>query len=122
MIELMQRLDAWSGRTSTPGASEEEIQEAEGALDRQFYLAAWAGEPVTVHRKNQEDGSVFVPHPFVSVVGGLPPDLLDRLRGDPGVSDGFLDRVLFSYPRPMPRSAKTGALLTRLSWRRGPKH
>jgi hypothetical protein len=70
--------------------------------DRQFFLAAWAGEPVSVHRKNQDDGPVFVPHPFVTVVGCLPPDMLSRLRGEKNLSDGFLDRDLFTYPEPMP--------------------
>jgi hypothetical protein len=70
--------------------------------DRQFYLSAWAGEPVAVHRKNQDDGPLFVPHPFLAVVGPLPPDRLDQLRGERNVNDGFLDRVLFSFPAPMP--------------------
>ncbi|HLJ98231.1 MAG TPA: DUF3987 domain-containing protein [Gemmataceae bacterium] len=70
--------------------------------DRQFFLANWAGEPVFVHRKNQEDGPVFVPHPFTAVVGCVPPDLLFRLRGEKQVSDGFFDRILFAYPEPSP--------------------
>jgi hypothetical protein len=70
--------------------------------DRQFYLAAWAGEPVSVHRKNQDDGPLFVPHPFLSVAGGLPPDLLERFRGERAIRDGFLDRILFAFPEPPP--------------------
>jgi hypothetical protein len=31
--------------------------------DRQFYLSAWAGEPVKVDRKNKDE-PVFVPHPW----------------------------------------------------------
>jgi hypothetical protein len=74
---------------------------AKGAgADRQFYLSAWAGEPVSVHRKNQQAGPVFVGSPFLSVVGGLPPDLLPRLRGDQDMADGFFDRILLSYPDP----------------------
>jgi hypothetical protein len=87
--------------------------------DRQFYLAAWAGEPVQVHRKNQEDGPVFVPHPFLGVVGGLPPDLLSRLRGERSVSDGFLDRILFAYPEPPPAVGETWAAVcdeSRATW------
>jgi hypothetical protein len=81
---------------------------AKGAgADRQFYLSAWAGEPVSVHRKNQQAGPVFVAHPFLSVVGGLPPDLLPRLRGDKDVADGFFDRILFSYPDPHPSVGET---------------
>src|SRR5262249_29142315 len=68
--------------------------------DRQFYLSAWAGEPVRVDRKNSDD-PLFVPHPFLAVVGGLPPDLLPRLRGEHGVRDGFFDRILPSYANPL---------------------
>ena len=75
--------------------------------DRQFYLATWAGEPVFVHRKTQEDGPVFVPHPFMTVIGCVPPDLLSRLRGERQVSDGFFDRILFSYPEPTPVIGET---------------
>jgi hypothetical protein len=71
-----------------------------GGADRQFFLSAWAGEPVSVHRKNQQAGPVFVPHPFLAVVGGLPPDLLAHLRGDRHTADGFLDRILFAFPEP----------------------
>ncbi len=70
--------------------------------DRQFFLANWAGEPVFVHRKNQEEGPVFVPHPFTAVVGCVPPDLLFQLRGEKQISDGFFDRILFAYPEPAP--------------------
>ena len=75
--------------------------------DRQFYLATWAGEPVFVHRKTQEDGPVFVPHPFMTVIRCVPPDLLSRLRGERQVSDGFFDRILFSYPEPAPVIGET---------------
>jgi hypothetical protein len=80
--------------------------------DRQFYLATWSGEPVSVHRKNQEDGPVFVPDPFVSVVGGLPPALLFRLRGERALADGFLDRILFAYPDPTLAVGETWACVS----------
>jgi hypothetical protein len=66
--------------------------------DKQFFLAAWAGEPVTVDRKNHKDGPIMVPHPFLTFIGGLPPDLLTYFRGWRGAADGFLDRLLFAYP------------------------
>lgn len=75
--------------------------------DKQFWLSAWSGDPVSVHRKNQEDGPVRVAHPFLSVVGGLPPDLLTAMRGERAVSDGFLDRILFCYPEPVPACPET---------------
>jgi hypothetical protein len=43
-----------------------------------------------------------VPHPFFAAVGGIVPQNLPLLRGDHGrhrgADDGWLDRMLFSYP------------------------
>jgi hypothetical protein len=79
--------------------------------DRQFFLSSWAGEPVCVDRKNRDE-PVFVAHPFVAVVGGLPPDLLTRLRGEQDIADGFLDRILFSYPVPPRAVGETWACVS----------
>ena len=70
--------------------------------DRQFYLAAWAGEPLCVDRKMQGGVPLIVPHPFLCVVGCLPPDLVGQFRDGHNLSDGFLDRILFSFPDPGP--------------------
>jgi hypothetical protein len=75
--------------------------------DRMFFLQAWGGEPISVMRKAQQAGPVFVAHPFLAIVGGLPPNLLSRLRGERDVSDGFLDRILFAYPEPLPAVGET---------------
>jgi hypothetical protein len=75
--------------------------------DRQFWLSAWSGDPVSVHRKNQDAGPVRVAHPFVCVVGGLPPDLLTAMRGERAVADGFMDRILFGYPQEYPAAGET---------------
>src|SRR4051812_48560044 len=49
---------------------------------------------------------IAVPHPFLSVVGGLTPDMLTTLPEKHGRDDGFLARLLFSYPerQPLPYS------------------
>jgi hypothetical protein len=70
--------------------------------DRQFYLSGWAGEPLCVDRKLQNGVPIIVPHPFLCVVGGLPPDLVGQFRDERNASDGFIDRLLFSYPDPGP--------------------
>jgi hypothetical protein len=69
--------------------------------DKQFFLSGWAGEPVSVQRQKQESGSVFVPHPFLSVVGCLPPSLLASLRGERAQADGWMDRFLFDFAEPV---------------------
>lgn len=71
--------------------------------DRQFYLSAWAGVPLKVDRKGSGDGpnSISVPQPCLSVVGGIPPDVVHDLENTSGDDDGFLPRLLFSWPEPM---------------------
>lgn len=71
--------------------------------DRQFFLSCWSGAPATVDRRGQhERGPLMIPHPFLVVVGGLPPSMLPTLRGDDrkgqSQDDGWFDRILFSYP------------------------
>jgi hypothetical protein len=69
--------------------------------DRQFFLSSWSGTSFRYDRVGREE-TIIVPHPFVSVVGGIPPALLNRLRGRRDIWDGFIDRILFSYPNPFP--------------------
>lgn len=70
-----------------------------GGSDRQFWLSAWSSDAVSVHRKNPDSPHVFIPHPCLSVVGGIQPDVIKSLRGN---DDGFFDRILFCYPAPLP--------------------
>jgi hypothetical protein len=69
--------------------------------DRQGFLSIWAGEPIRVDRQGEPE-PIYVPHPFVGIIGGLPPALLPELRGRRECWDGFLDRVLLTYPTPIP--------------------
>ena len=69
--------------------------------DRQFFLSAWSGEMVKVDRKSQTT-SIVIPHPFLSVLGGIQPDLLGQLEAEGHREDGFLHRILFSYPAGQP--------------------
>ena len=80
--------------------------------DKSFYLSVWAGEPVAVHRKAQEDGPIFVGHPFCAVVGTIPPDLLSQLRGEKDVKDGFLDRILLDFAEPTRATKETWACVS----------
>ena len=71
--------------------------------DRPFYLSAWNGEPVYIDRAKHMREPIVVPHPFLTVVGGLTPDMLTELPEGKGRDDGFMARLLFSYPDRMPR-------------------
>ncbi len=68
-----------------------------GGSDRQFWLSVWSCAPVSVDRKAGRE-PYYVPHPFVGVVGGMPPSMLGSLSEERGRDDGFLDRCLFVFP------------------------
>ena len=68
--------------------------------DRQFYLSAWSGLPITVDRVGRS--SVQVRRPHLSVVGTIPPDILPELADDQSREDGFLPRLLFAMPESIP--------------------
>jgi hypothetical protein len=78
--------------------------------DRQFWLSLWNGAPVAVDRKSQR-GPLFIHHPYCSVVGGLPPDVLGDLADERGRQDGFVHRVLFAFPDEI-RITWTDAVIT----------
>lgn len=67
--------------------------------DRQFFLSAWSGEPVGVDRKGNPE-PLFIPHPWLGILGGIQPDLLGELRDRLQRSDGFIERFLFAFPDP----------------------
>jgi hypothetical protein len=71
--------------------------------DREFYLSAWSSSAIRIDRKmNREAGPIAIPHPLLSVVGCMTPDMLGELAEEEGRSDGFVDRILFAYPDPQP--------------------
>jgi hypothetical protein len=64
--------------------------------DRQQWLSLWAGAPLKIDRKTAD--SIYVPRPTVCVTGGVQPDLLVELADEAGRRDGFVERILWSYP------------------------
>jgi hypothetical protein len=67
------------------------IRSGQGA-DRQWWCTAFdGGRPLTKHRKNHV---VQVDKPFVSLIGGIQPDLVSTLRSRRG-EDGLFERFLF---------------------------
>lgn len=92
LLMAADELTAWIGGMN---------QYKSGGNDRQFYLKVWSGASITRDRKSQEDGvPIVVAHPFLSIVGAITPEMLGILNGD-GSDDGFLDRILFSFPDPV---------------------
>jgi hypothetical protein len=77
--------------------------------DRPFYLSAWGGEPVYIDRAKHMREPIAVPHPFLTVVGGMTPDMLSALSEGKGREDGFMARLLFCFPeRTTRRYSKDG--------------
>jgi len=66
--------------------------------DRPFYLSAWKGEAVYTDRAKNMSEPIVVRDPFLTVVGGLTPDMLTELPEGKGRDDGFMARLLFTYP------------------------
>jgi len=64
--------------------------------DKQTWLSTWSGESVMLNRVSRM-GS-FVNNPFIPVIGGIQPKILDDMFTDENKDSGFMDRVLISYP------------------------
>jgi len=69
--------------------------------DRQFWLDIWSSTP---HSTDREGGnrSFYVHAPLVTVVAGIPPEMLSSLTEQQGRNDGFRDRLLFVMPTNFP--------------------
>jgi len=78
------------------GAMNQYKQGGKGA-DRQFWLSVHTNQPVTVDRKSADE-PVIVAHPWISVIGGIQPEVLPDFGKDRG--DGLIDRFIAVYPKP----------------------
>jgi len=62
-------------------------------------LSAWSNSYVSVDRKSREE-PLILQKPFAGLLGSIQPGVLPEL-GD-NREDGLLDRILFTYPEPVP--------------------
>lgn len=92
LLLLRDELSAWVKSMNA-------YKQGKGA-DRQFYLSVWGGSPVKVDRKT-ENLAITIERPCLSVVGCIPPDVVHDLD-EKGEVDGFLSRLLFAWPNPVP--------------------
>jgi hypothetical protein len=69
--------------------------------DRQRWLSLWNGAPVIVNRKSRQQ-PIVLDNPLVCIAGCIAQDTLDELSDARGRDDGFIHRILFAYPDPMP--------------------
>jgi hypothetical protein len=64
--------------------------------DLEFWLSCWSGKSVNMNRKTAK--SSFVEKPFIPVLGGIQPTIFDTFYTDENKENGFMDRMLLSYP------------------------
>lgn len=64
--------------------------------DLEFWLSTWSGKSVNLNRLTRK-GS-FVEKPFVPVLGGIQPNILNNFYTDENKDNGFMDRMLLSFP------------------------
>jgi len=64
--------------------------------EQEFWLKSWSNIPFSYDRKGSK--SIFIPSPFVSVVGTIQNGMLHELAKDNRNVNGFIDRILFVKP------------------------
>ena len=65
--------------------------------ESQKYLQIWSGSTISVARKGS--GVTRIDNPYISILGGIQPEILYRLAEKSRIADGFLDRFLFCFPK-----------------------
>jgi len=76
--------------------------------DKSMALKLWSGDAITRDRVLNEGGCpIRCPHPCLSIIGGMTPDMLGSLLDAKGRKDGFIDRFLVCYPDPNPVASWT---------------
>lgn len=64
--------------------------------DLEAWLSSWSGTSININRMSRA-GS-FVEKPFLPVIGGIQPGILNTLYNDDKKDNGFMDRMLISFP------------------------
>lgn len=64
--------------------------------DLEFWLSCWSGKSVSLNRLTRK-GS-FIDKPFIPVLGGIQPNILNSFYTEENKDNGFMDRMLLSFP------------------------
>lgn len=75
--------------------------------EKENWLELYNGKPLTINRKGHKVNRVE--NPFSSVIGGTQPDKLEKIFST-DIKDGFIDRIIFSFPDGVSTQAKKDAL------------
>lgn len=65
--------------------------------DLEHWLSSWSGKEINLNRKTAK--SSFVEKAFIPVMGGIQPSVLGSFYTEENKANGFIDRILFSYPK-----------------------
>lgn len=76
------------------------------AGEQQQYLSMFNGGVLSVDRLTRE--SIRVEHTNVNILGGIQPEILQTFANNNRSQDGFLDRILFVYPKNLEPTLFTG--------------
>lgn len=63
--------------------------------DMPFWLKTWNGSAVSTNRKS---GNSFLQNPFIPILGGVQPSILENFSTEENKGNGFMDRLLLSCP------------------------
>lgn len=64
--------------------------------DLEFWLSTWSGKSAFMNRITREDS--FIDKPFIPVMGGIQPSIFSSFYTEENKDNGFMDRMLISYP------------------------
>jgi hypothetical protein len=68
------------------------------SADAAHWLSIYSGQGIIVDRKSGEQRSLVVPHPVLSVCGGIQPGILKQALGPEHRENGLMARLLFTFP------------------------
>lgn len=69
----------------------------------QDLLTSFSGQMLKINRKTSKP--LKIKHPFVSIIGGIQPDILHDLAKGRRRNNGFIDRILFVFPTNVKKEA-----------------
>ena len=74
-----------------------------GTADESTYLSIWSHKPLLITRKTEDP--IMVQSPFLSLIGGIPDELLGELFTKRRSVSGFAQRLLFVFPSVIKKTA-----------------
>jgi hypothetical protein len=67
-----------------------------GGGDEEVMLSLFSGKSISVNRKNSSP--ILIEKPFISIIGGIQPQVLISLLGNNKIDNGLTHRFLFAFP------------------------